>query len=821
MGALALRQKNTPNLPHVVAVAGLVLVVAAAAGPVSAAVSTAAEGADAELTRLRDFLTGSDRTFATRRDAARVLIEKESPEARAVLLEVLSSPASSEATRAVLEVLASRAAADPALVDPLFNLLESDDADIRRAAAGAFGAYQGDEKVLAGLKVLASGTSAGTGARLAAVAALARLLDKRAIATLVDLTDTPAREVASAAADALAEMTGRADVPPTAEAWKRWWQARRDEPESRLLAGLVRRFRDTLKQRTAQLEEVRNRLLKQLTVLYESAEAKEKANLALAHLADAVPAVRTLGAHQAARLAPAALAAPNGTGKKAYPELVSSLMNHIDDVSPPVRAAVAEALAAWRQKTAGPVLLARLAKETVPETRAALAAAMGNLHVAQAVDTLVAMLEAPNQVEVVGAAGALGQIGDRNGGQPEAVKPALDPLGRLARTAGPAAVRESACLALAKIAPPSAEKVLAAALDDPQPSVRYTAAQGIGNLDEVGSKTVAALVARLQDKDKGVRQAVAAALAQVGGAEAAAEMATRLKPDVETEPAVRNALWDAIRALAEAASSPDRAETLGDVFFARGGPDAPDDMQRAAELYQAALSKIPAAQRSGQQAITLYEKLVDAYVAAGTPERAVPTLRQLIVLAPAENQPRLRELNRQLGLILLAKDPCTDSVPPLAAAMKGADAQARGTILDAVRNRAEALLGAQKSVQALDLLTALKRALPDAGETDWTAALQALRAKAAEAVLATVLPRLSGTDEQAAAATATLKKIGAPAAAPLLDLLETAARKGQASLQARALAALEAVTGRTDHGYDPDAPLKDRLERIEAWRKAL
>ncbi|MFO8015373.1 MAG: HEAT repeat domain-containing protein [Phycisphaerae bacterium] len=820
MAVVTLRQNDALRCRWALAAAGWLLGLAAA-GPVAAAVSTPADGADAELTRLRDFLTGADRTFATRRDAAQILIEKDTPAARAVLLEVLSSPAPSEATRAALEVLASRGGADAALVDPLFNLLESDDADIRRAAAGAFGAYQGNEKVLEGLETLVTGTSSPTAARLAAVEALAGLFDKRAIGILVDLTETPPHEVAAAAAEALADLTGRSDLPPTAEAWRRWWADHRDEPEHQLLTGFIRRFRDRLEQRLSQLEEVRKRLLDHLAERYEAGETKEKVALAVTHLSDAVPAVRALGARQAARIAPAALAASNGTGKKVYPDLVSALLGRVDDTSATVRAAVADALAAWRESSAGPVLLARLPKETVPETRAALAGALGGLRVAKAVDPLVEMLASLNQTEVVAAAGALGQIGDRSGGDPEAVQSALEPLGRLARSAGPAAVREAACLALARIAPPSAEKVLAAALDDPEASVRYAAAQGVGNLEEVGAGTVEALVGRLQDKDKGVRQAAAAALAQVGGDKAAAEMAARLQPDAETDTAVRNALWDAIRALAEAAPSPERAGTLGDVFFARGGPEAPEDMQRAAKLYQAAISKIPAAERSGQQAITLYEKLVDAHVAAGTPERAVPTLRQLLVLTPAENAVRIRELNRQLGLILLARDPCTDSVPPLVAAMKGAGDEARATILDAVRDRAEALLEAEKPVQALDLVAALEAARPESDEAPQTAALRAVRARAAEAALPGVLSRLGGTDEQAAAATVTLKKIGPAAAGPLLDLLASTARKKKASIEARALAALEAVTGRSDHGYDLDAPLEERLARIEAWHKAL
>jgi len=793
------------------------------AGTLVAAEAPPAES-DAAVASLRDFLTGADRTFATRRDAADALLTKDTPAARAALLEVLASPAPSDATRAVLEALALRESAHDDLIAPLFKLLQSDAAAVRSAAARAFSAYQGHEKVLAGLKAVASGTatdgaSVGTTTRLAAIEALARILDKRAIGTLVALTQDPQAPVAEAAADALAAMTGLVDMPAAGDAWVKWWDARRDEPESRILARLVQRFREALALRDAQLDEVRRRLIAQLTELYEAADTKEKGRLALEHLADPVSSVRVLAARQAGKIASAVLVGSNGAGRKAYQDLVSALLAHVGDPSAAVRAAVAEALAAWQEETAGPVLLARLEKETDADARAALAGALGGLKVVKAVPKLVAMLDAATPTEVLRAAGALGEIGDRTAGHPEAVEAAIEPLGRLARMAASPAVREAACLALAKIAPPSAEAILAAALDDPQPSVRYAAAQGIGNLGAAGDATVAALVARLQDKDKGVRQAVAAALARVDGPEAAARMADRLKADGEPEPAVRNALWDAIRTLADRAASPDLAGTMGDVFFARGGPDNPQDMQRAAELYQLALAKVPAAQRSSQAAITLYEKLVDAYVAAGTPDRAVPTLRQLIVLTPAENAARLRDLNRQLGLILLARELSADAVPPLVAALKDAEPTAAAAILDAIRDRAQALLAADKAVPAFDLLAALKRALPDWGGTDRAAGLETLYARTADAAVKAVLPKLAASDEQAAAAVATLKKVGKPAVAPLVDTLETAAKSGQTALEAQALAALEAVTGRTGHGYDLQAPLEERLERLKTWRE--
>ena len=818
MGAGKVRDRPAVLLRKALLVLALGVAVSAhATMSLGAKAGPAGGKADPELARLRDFLTGPDRTFATRRDAAEVLIEKDSDATRAILVEVLTAPVPSEAALAVLAVLATRESAHEALIEPLFGLLRSDDEPTRRAAAVALGAYQGNEKVLKGLKDLAATSTTAMGARLAAVQALSQIMDKRAIEALVEMTSDPQRTVVEAAAAALADMTGITNLPATAKAWTTWWRAHRDVPESSLLARLLKRFRERLKRREVELVRVQARLIGQLTQVYEAADAKEKGRLALEHLGDAVPHVRALAALQAAAMAPSVLSSGNGAVRQAYQELIAALLKHLADESPIVRAAAAKAVGAWQETAAGPILLTQLQSEEAPKTRAAIASALGDLKVVQAVPKLVAMLDAASEVEVLRAAGALGQIGEKNGAHADAVKPALAPLSHLARTAPQPAIREAGCLALARIAPPSAEQVLSAALEDPVPSVRFSAAQGLGNLGKAGAKTVAALVTRLQDADKGVRQAVAAALAKVGGSSAAARMADRLKPGAEAEPAVRNALWEAIRSLAGQGGSPDLAEQMGDVFFARDGAE---DMQRAAALFELALTKVPAASRNSPAAVALYEKLVDAYVAAGTPDSAVPTLRQLIILTPDENKTRLRELSQQLGLILLAKEPYTEGVPPLVAAMDGADTPSRNIILKAIETRAEALLKAKRPDLAAELLAALARARPDWGGTDLAPALKALKEQAVAGAVEAALTKLGGSDEQVAAATATLKKIGKAAAPRLLDALEAAAKKKQTALEARVLTALEAVTARNDHGYDPKAPLDDRLKKIDAWRNA-
>ena len=786
-------------------------------GPAHAAAETPVDADDLlqkELTRLRDFLTGPSRTFETRRDAAAGLLEKDLPEARAILLDVLASP--SDAARAVLEKIAARDSAHEAFIEPLFQLLRSDDEATRRATAIAFGAYQGSDRVLAGLVDLARSAKTPAPVRLASVEALAQMMDPRSVAALVEVTGDPSPEAASAASRALADMTGLEEFASTPDRWADWWARHKDEPEAVFLRRLAQRFRAELARRQAALAITEERLTRLLSEIYEVADAGEKIRILQAHLEDPLPQVRLVAARQATSLAREVLGANNG-GRQAAQPLLQALAKHVADDSPPVRAAAADALAAWQETSAGPALLARLEVEKTSEVRAALASALGVLKVGDAVGRLVAMLGASSPTEVTKAAGALGALGDRTALGAAAVEPALEPLGRLARTAPDPLVREAACRALAKIAHPSAEEALVAALQDQAAAVRFSAAQGLGNIGRAADPTVEALAARLQDDNKGVRQAVAAALAKLGGAEAARKMADRLKPGAEADPAVRNALWTAVLSIAQAGASPELAYELGSRFFALEGAEA---MQRAAALYEIAQAKYPASDVGTQQVRALLERLVDAYVAGGMLEKAAPVLRQLLAETPPENPQRRQELKQQLGLILLEKGPYAEAGALLAEAVAGLGPAERGALLKAVLARTEALLQTDKPESALELLDAFRKA-PAEGPPDQAEAFARLRDRATTAAVARAIANLSGSDDQVQAATAALKKIGRPAVGELLVALASAATDGRVAVETKILAALEAVTQRTDHGYDPAAPLADRLRTIEAWRASL
>ena len=790
------------------------------AAPPALAASRPAEApkVDPELVRLRDFVVGADRTLATRRDAAEVLLDKDTPAARAILAEVLSGPAPSEPLLAVLAAIGDRESAPAAFVDPLLALLRSDDEPTRRAAAAAFAPYQGNDKVRARLKDLAGAPDAPPAARVAAAGALGRLVDKSSLEALVRLTGDPKPAVAAAAAEALADMTGLKDCGVSHEAWADWWKKHEQDSETLLLAGLLRRCREEARRRDAAQDRLQARLIRHLTALYEAADAKEKTRLALSHLEDAVPQVRALGAEQAAALAREVLGAGDAAARQTYSELIASALKHVNDEDPAVRAAAAGAVAAWRETPAAAVLLARLEVEKTPEVRAALAGALGGLKAVEAAAKLIAMLDTASELEVLRAAGALGAIGEKGSPGAAAVEPAVRTLSRLARLAPSPVVREAACQALSKIAPSGAEEVLAGALEDTVASVRFSAAQGLGNLAKIGDKTLTALAARLQDENKGVRQAAAAALARLGGADAARKMTDRLKVGAETEPAVRNALWAAVKALVDRSTSPDLAQDLGDRFFAREGTE---EMQHAAAMYEAALAKFPPTARSGQGYQTLHEKLVDAYVSAGMPESAVPALRQLLAGTPAENAVRVRELNQQIARILLAREPYAEAVPHVVAGIKGATADERLSLLKALQTRAETLVKSGRPEQAMELLDAFGAAQSDWGGGEMGAALAALDEQARDATVAQAVTKLLGPDDQAAAATATLKKIGKLAMGKLLDALQAAAADKKTVLEGRILAALETVFGRKDHGYNLQAPLENRMKIIGTWRDSL
>jgi HEAT repeat protein len=262
---------------------------------------------------------------------------------------------------------------------------------------------------------------------------------------------------------------------------------------------------------------------------------------------------------------------PEAPAPAAGARSLAELVHALDDPAPAVRAAAAAALEKQgaAARTAGPPLLARLADpdENVrlraadalvsigpsPEwlaplqtllaheagsVRAAAArvvAAMGPA-AADAVDSLVAALEPPDEAVAAEVAQALGRIGPL-------ARPGAPALVVIA--ARPGAARLRAIEALGLIRAEAAVTPLCGALADSSAEVRWQAARALGRIGAASSGCADALLRGLQDASADVRMAAVRALPRIGverGRLAAALEKLKDDPDGDVRTEVARAL---------------------------------------------------------------------------------------------------------------------------------------------------------------------------------------------------------------------------------------------------------------------------------------
>src|SRR5258705_8812093 len=209
-------------------------------------------------------LTDHGATPAQRDDAARRLVSRSSKEARDVLMKVLKEFNNREGQLAVARALASDPTPEPAFIDPLSLLLGSG-VPLTEAAAQALVIYKGNDGVRQTLTNFANSPINVLEARTGVIAAMGKLVDKRAAGALVEMlnaADTNPR-IRDSASDALAEMTGLPrgrDV----QAWNQWWIQNQNKTEEEwskdLLRGMAARRAELDKRLRKVLEETDRRL---------------------------------------------------------------------------------------------------------------------------------------------------------------------------------------------------------------------------------------------------------------------------------------------------------------------------------------------------------------------------------------------------------------------------------------------------------------------------------------------------------------------------------------------------------------------------------
>jgi HEAT repeat protein len=440
---------------------------------------------------------------------------------------------------------------DPRAIDPLAQALTGKDGALRRAAAGALGAW-GEDGVPALRRAL---QSPDRDVRALAAGALGEVGGAQAVELLVSALDDPDWDVRAAAAGALATIGDRRAVVPLlaltadrdAEAREAAGKALTElgEPIGQVIVDALEgsaEARRTLVQRRD--PRARDPLVRALSL--RDAEVRESAAAALVALGpDSAPAFRgalSSSDHAVRSLAAGSLAVVGGA------QDVEPLIATLADPDSDARVSAARALGAIGDHRAVAPLFALLG-DRYADVRAAAAQSLTALgeplgewirqslegsaparrelasaNDPRAVPPLVAALALGDGAEKQGAVASLAALAETG------MQGAIDALDRAAKS-DDAAVRAASTTALGKLPGPEGPGPLLTALEDADPGVREAAARALGEAGE--RRAVGALRKLTIDSHPQVRAAAAEALAALDD-----PLGELLRAAIEEDPAL-------------------------------------------------------------------------------------------------------------------------------------------------------------------------------------------------------------------------------------------------------------------------------------------
>ncbi len=540
-----------------------------------------------QLANCREGIVDPEARPEDRRRWINTLLAFGTPEAEALVVELLELSENPDAQRSVCEVIAdhTQTAPDrltPELIDPMLQLLGSENVDLRTAAVNALADFPSAELPVK-LRDLAADAEVPMIKRLAAIDALASKVDHRevigALMTLLDAGVPQITERIVAALEPLSEEVFGTDVAR----WRTWWarksalsdeawfadQLRMYRARHRALAAEFAVFRAETERRhatvAARLVEFQREAFRPLNPEDQDARLTE-------WLAGPLPEVKgTALAIIRARIA--------DEGRRPVGEVLTALLRLLKDGSTAIRQEVLPIVQTLNDPVVIQAVLEQLEREQDPTTRHAMLKAIGKLNSPRAIPALILEITTPESPPecVREAAIALGQIArglEDHVGVAEAV-PALKrryqavsdddmPL-RAALVTAMAGVAE--CSSATENRLFTAEFFEALESDDAsllRPAIRGLRAAG----DRSRLPRLRTLMAHA---DPLVRRAATAAIGELGGEDADLEsVLTRLNPTIETNEGVREA---ARQAFGELLSTKPVEERLASAARLRETPD--------------------------------------------------------------------------------------------------------------------------------------------------------------------------------------------------------------------------------------------------------
>jgi HEAT repeat protein len=337
-------------------------------------------------------------------EAAKRLVSRGSVMARQALYDALLDVGNPGSQYAAAIALAGDPKPDPQFVTPLFTLLGAD-ARLTEAAAAALGNYKTNPDVLGRLSSMAR-SDRPREVRIAVIKALGTLLDRAAAETLINLllnTDEHL-SIRTAAADALAMMTGLRENNHDPQLWRLWWEANRNKDDIRWRASLLDSRAARFDQVNTRLREATTEISRLLTAQYGTVLDQEKRReLLMQYLKSSEPTIRATGARIVANEAIQSVRHPAS--------IRNQIIAMVGDSSTDVRLAIAQTLYTLNEDQALDALLSQLAQEQDGQVRTAIVKALAPIGSAKAIPMLLRVLETASPQSATAAAEALEDMG--------------------------------------------------------------------------------------------------------------------------------------------------------------------------------------------------------------------------------------------------------------------------------------------------------------------------------------------------------------------------------------------------------------------------
>lgn len=510
-----------------------------------------------DLQRFRHIIATPTNDLTSRRLMANELVRDDLPERLNLIAELLSQPHDTGTPGVLAYAIADvgaqdRSRLDEGMIEPLLQLLASDNADLRKQASGALAIFPVAD-VAPRLSALANDSSRPIVQRHEAIDTLSIKVTKReVVGELIKLLRSDTPSVIQRALQALKDAS-REDYGSDIDGWDAWWQRKLNLSEAEWLRDrldLVERRSRKLRDEIRQLNDDRTREARirfQLSgdfmaKVFQLTQDSKREALTIEWLAHSVPDVRIHTLDMIRKQI-----TEGNIPSEAVHAAVSQCLSH---PNAKVRTTALEVVGTMKNPNDASLVLSLLNGETDQQLRATILRTLGRLENPVAIDALIAELNHPNAIRecVLEAARAIGVVGARGRVDTAVITPAIEPLRRHFTSAQTDDIpfKETFLLAMANIGAPETTTEFVTHLASESTELVLAAIRGIivsqsaANIDRVAD--------RLAHPDPRVRQLAVDAVGELGEKpEHLRALMSRLNPDEEPNESIRSAAFQSFR----------------------------------------------------------------------------------------------------------------------------------------------------------------------------------------------------------------------------------------------------------------------------------